>query len=147
VDVDCAWPAAIRDRRVPAEWFRPRSAESTSRPRGLSGIVVMTTAWRRPYYLEQTLASWERARGLSEIRKFCVCLGDSPRIGEARKVIAEFAARVSVPVEVWEDDGTKGPWRTLADGGNRVHRHRGGRHPGRRRRPRAAGLGAGRVRG
>jgi hypothetical protein len=84
------------------------------------GMAVMTTAWKRPYYLKQTLASWERARGLSELRKFCICLGASPRLDEAREVIAAFASRVSVPVEVHEDSGTLGPWRTLADGGDKV---------------------------
>ena len=112
MDVDCTWPAiAIRQRRVPPEWFRPRPSSSGGRPRAgsLSDVVVMTTAWRRPYYLEQTLASWERARGLSEIRKFSICLGGSPRVAEARKIIEAFAGRVSVPVEVREDDGTLGP--------------------------------------
>ena len=120
VDVDCTWPAMIRQRRVPPEWFRPREDSPGRRAGGLSDVVVMTTAWRRPYYLEQTLASWERVRGLSEIRKFSILLGASPRVGEARKIIEAFAERVSIPVEVHEDDGTRGPWRTLAEGGSRV---------------------------
>ena len=119
VDVDSSWPAEIWQRRVPAEWFRPRPASS------LSDFVVMTTAWRRPYYLEKTLAAWERARGLSQIRKFAICLGASPRMGEARKIVEAFAKRVSVPVEVYKDDGTLGPWRTLAQGGNRVFEDEG----------------------
>src|SRR5271170_5900071 len=86
----------------------------------LSDVAVMTTAWKRPYYLKQTLASWERVRGYGEIRKHCICLGASQRLDEAREVIAAFAGRVSIPVEVHEDNGTLGPWRTLADGGDKV---------------------------
>lgn len=108
--------ARITARRAdPPAWHHPRE-----RPQGLSDVVVMTTAWKRPYYLEETLAAWERVRGLDGIRKFCVCLGASEKLAEAREVIEAFAERVSVPVEIWEDNGTLGPWRTLAQGGNRV---------------------------
>lgn len=87
---------------------------------GLKDFAIVTTAWRRPYYLQETLAAWERVRGLDEVGVFRINLGASPRLHTARAVIASFAGRVSVPVEVHEDDGTLGPWRTLADAGSRA---------------------------
>lgn len=35
----------------------------------------MVTAWKRPAYLQATLDSWSRARGISEVRQFTVALG------------------------------------------------------------------------
>jgi glycosyltransferase involved in cell wall biosynthesis len=97
-----------------------RVAHRPAPPNPLSDVSVSLTAWRRPYYLKQVLASWERARGFGDLRRFVIGLGGSPRVGEARDVIAAFAERVSVPVELHEDDGTIGPWRALAANGNRA---------------------------
>lgn len=42
-------------------------------------MAVMVTAWRRPDYLRQTLESWSRVRGISEVRRFTIALGWSER--------------------------------------------------------------------
>lgn len=38
-------------------------------------ISIVCTAWRRPEYLQETLASWSRVRGISEVRRFTIALG------------------------------------------------------------------------
>ena len=86
----------------------------------LNDVAIMAIACWRPYYLEQTLAAWSRARGFGQVRKFCIALGGSPRLAEQREVIAKFAATVPVPVEVHEDTGKIGPWRAIAAEGSRV---------------------------
>lgn len=83
---------------------------------GLSDVAIVTTAWKRPYYLEQTLAAWERVRGIEQVGRFCIMLGKSERFAEALDVIDAFAARVPFDVTLHTDDGTLGPWRTNADG-------------------------------
>ena len=85
---------------------------------GLADVAIVTTAWKRPYYLEQTLASWERARGIEQAARFCIMLGMSGRYPAARAVIDEFAARVPFDVHLHTDEGNLGPWRTNADGMN-----------------------------
>ena len=42
-------------------------------------MTVMVTAWRRPDYLRQTLESWSRVRGISEVRRFTIALGWSDK--------------------------------------------------------------------
>jgi len=34
---------------------------------GLADVVLVCSAWRRPDYLERTLASWVRARGVNQL--------------------------------------------------------------------------------
>lgn len=41
-------------------------------------VVLMTTAWRRPGYLETSLASWGRVRGVGTFAHLVVALADSP---------------------------------------------------------------------
>lgn len=81
----------------------------------LSDVALVTTAWRRPYYLEQTLAAWERARGYDQLRHHIVRAGASDRLDETRRVLNAFAGR-HPHVFVEEDDGTLGPWRVNAAG-------------------------------
>lgn len=38
-------------------------------------MSVIVTAWRRPNYLQETLASWSRVRGIGEVRRFTIALG------------------------------------------------------------------------
>jgi hypothetical protein len=85
---------------------------------GLSDVAIVTTAWKRPYYLEQTLAAWERVRGIEQAGRFCIMLGKSGRFAEAHDVIEAFASRVPFDVHLHVDEGTLGPWRTNADGMN-----------------------------
>lgn len=85
-------------------------------PTRLSDVAVVTTAWKRPYYLEQTLAAWERARGFDQLYNFWIKVGASPRLPEVRKVMNDFADRADTRQVVFqEDDGTLGPWRTNAE--------------------------------
>ena len=42
----------------------------------LSDIAIVNTAYRRPHYLRETLASWQAARGISDIHSFTLALGD-----------------------------------------------------------------------
>jgi hypothetical protein len=44
---------------------------------GLADVVLVCTAWRRPDYLERTLASWARVRGVGKLGGFVVALGQS----------------------------------------------------------------------
>jgi hypothetical protein len=54
----------------------------------LGSIGIMCTAWRRPEYLERTLASWSQARGISEVRQFTVALGwDAEQFGRQVEVV------------------------------------------------------------
>jgi hypothetical protein len=89
--------------------------ESDSSVRDLSSIAICTTAWRRPYYLRETLAAWERVRGVNGVGRFQVSLGRSDRILEAREVIGLMQDGFPVRLECYEDDGTLGPWRTNAN--------------------------------
>lgn len=82
----------------------------------LSDVAIVTTAWKRPYYAEQTLAAWERVRGIECIARFCVMVGASDRLEETRKVVAAFGDRVPFSVFMFTDNGTLGPWRTNANG-------------------------------
>ena len=89
----------------------------TAEPRD---VAVMTTACWRPFYLQQTLSAWLEARGIERVRRFVIGLGGSPRIAEARQVIADFAAAAPFEVETLEDSGKIGPWRAIANAGNRA---------------------------
>jgi hypothetical protein len=44
---------------------------------GLPDVVLVCTAWRRPEYLEKTLASWATARGVGRLGGLVVALGPS----------------------------------------------------------------------
>ena len=39
-----------------------------------SDVAICTTAWKRPYYLKETLAAWERVRWIGQARRFQVSL-------------------------------------------------------------------------
>lgn len=86
----------------------------------LSDTAIMVSACWRPYYLEQTLAAWSRARGFGQIRAFHVGLGYHERIGEMQAVIDAFAAKTDVPVSVHVDNPRAGPWRAIAALGNKA---------------------------
>lgn len=79
----------------------------------LSDIALVTTAWKRPYYLEQTLDAWGRVRGYWKLGAHFIKLGASDRLEQAEDVIRRFNRG---QLMVLEDDGTLGPWRTNADG-------------------------------
>lgn len=79
----------------------------------LSDVALVTTAWKRPYYLEQTLAAWGNVRGYKDLGAHFIKLGASDRLQQASDVIHGFNRG---QLRVLEDDGTLGPWRTNADG-------------------------------
>jgi hypothetical protein len=63
---------------------------------GSIGVAVVMTAWRRPYYLQETLASWAAADGIGDV-PFTVALDPSDRQHKMLTVIrdAGFAAEVN----------------------------------------------------
>lgn len=50
-------------------------------------IAVFTTAMRRPYYFEETLSSWSKARGIETVGGFHVAMGLSDRFTEMEGVL------------------------------------------------------------
>lgn len=68
-----------------------------------SDIAVIVMAWRRPYYLRETLASWAAADGIRDVRRFIIGLGHHERKGENLEVIREAEQLMGRPVEVLED--------------------------------------------
>jgi hypothetical protein len=56
-----------------------------------SDVVLLTTACRRPQYLEQSLASWGRVRGVGRLGHFCVALGNSEFRAEQVDVVNHAA--------------------------------------------------------
>jgi hypothetical protein len=86
----------------------------------MSDIAVMTTSCWRPYYLERTLGSWAKVRGVEKVKTFVIGLGDSPRRDEALEVIRKFRDMVPGEVRVLLDSGKVGPWRAIANTGNAV---------------------------
>lgn len=86
-------------------------------------VAIMTTACWRPYYLERTLDAWSKVRGIDKhILKFVIGLGASPRANEAMQVVAEARRKVPFPIDLQMDNGKIGPWRAIAETGNRAFR-------------------------
>jgi GNT-I family protein len=56
-----------------------------------SDVVLLTTACSRPRYLEESLASWGRVRGVGRLAWFAVALGDSDVKDDQAEVIAQGA--------------------------------------------------------
>ena len=59
---------------------------------GLPDVVLVITAWRRPRYLEQTLASWGRVRGVGRLGGLIAALGPSD-VAEQQVEIIHLAGR------------------------------------------------------
>ena len=55
----------------------------------LARTAIMMTAWRRPQYLRQVLASWAKVDGVRDVAAFVVCLDESDRTDRMIAVIAE----------------------------------------------------------
>jgi hypothetical protein len=68
-----------------------------------SDVAVIVMAWRRPYYLAETLASWAAADGIREIRSFVIGLGEHERKGENLQVIAEAEQVMGRPIWILPD--------------------------------------------
>jgi hypothetical protein len=54
---------------------------------GLADVVLVCSAWRRPEYLERTLASWVRVRGVGKLAGLVVPLGPSDVEARQREII------------------------------------------------------------
>ena len=67
---------------------------------GLPDVVLICSAWRRPGYLEQTLASWTRVRGVGRLARLVVPLGPSEAEEQQREVIGLAAAAMGLPERV-----------------------------------------------
>jgi hypothetical protein len=86
--------------------------------------IVISACWR-PYYLKRVLDAWADVRGINEIRRFDVALGQSPRWDEAVKVIEDFSEKVTIPVNVQPDSGRIGPWKAIGDAITTVYQDEG----------------------
>ena len=42
----------------------------------LSRMAVVMVAWRRPYYLRETLGAWSRVRGIGDVRTLAIARAD-----------------------------------------------------------------------
>jgi hypothetical protein len=80
-----------------------------------SEMAVVVTAYRRPYYLEETLTSWAQAIGLDQVRRFVVALGHSNRKRAQMMVVDKMQASFPVPIDIREDS----PEASVSNG---VHR-------------------------
>lgn len=71
----------------------------------LDQMAVMCTAWRRPAYLQETLTSWSRARGIRDIRQFTVALGwaDHQTFGRQVEVIESLKRPMGHKVRIKPD--------------------------------------------
>jgi hypothetical protein len=63
-------------------------------------FAVVTSAWRRPYYSERTLASWAVAAAMMRPDRFVISLGTSDRYAEVLKVIEAARTWFDVELEV-----------------------------------------------
>ena len=87
----------------------------------MSGISVVITAWRRPYYLEPVLESWSRAAAVVKPDRFVVSLGVTDRHSQQMEVIER--ARESFPVELEvktqsPEAHLDGPHRAIGEAGH-----------------------------
>ena len=55
----------------------------------LTRTAIAMTAWRRPQYLRQTLASWAQVDGIRDVAAFSIHLDPSERLDKMLAVIAE----------------------------------------------------------
>lgn len=64
----------------------------------LGHTAIVMTAWKRPYYLAQTLRTWEKVRGVRDVALFRVALEPSERQDEMGKVTADSTLTLDVRV-------------------------------------------------
>jgi len=86
----------------------------------LEHMAVMTTACRRPYYLKESLASWQQARGVKELGAFAVALGDSDCKHEQYQVIEESGLNIRVREDPFPGCG---PHRAIGDAAHYMFSH------------------------
>ena len=66
----------------------------------LSRTAIMMTAWRRPQYLRQVLASWAKVDGVRDVAAFVVCLDASGRQDQMINVIQTARRDHGLPIVV-----------------------------------------------
>jgi hypothetical protein len=69
----------------------------------LPDVVLVMTAWRRPDYLERTLASWATARGVGRLGGLVVALGPSPAEDQQREAVKLAPLGLDDKITVRED--------------------------------------------
>ena len=70
----------------------------------LSRISVVMMAWRRPYYLRETLGAWSRVRGISDVRTLAIAKAEHPPTrDEQSEIISAAAQACGRPIETWPD--------------------------------------------
>lgn len=89
----------------------------------MNGIAVMTTAWRRPYYLERTLESWSEATALLKPDRFVISLGVTDRHSQQVEVIERMQPRFPVELEILTQSPLAhrdGPHRAIGEAGKYI---------------------------
>jgi hypothetical protein len=93
----------------------------------LESAAVIITAHRRPDYLRQTLASWQRARGLDRLHSVTFALGYDPdawmaqlRVVDAFRRDSGLGDRVRVKVDSDAARRSNGMHRAIAEAANHV---------------------------
>lgn len=86
----------------------------------LDRMAVMTTACRRPYYLQQSLDAWEEARGLTQLGGFFIALGDSDRKNAQYSLIKEYDGRLTDMKVIPDRVPGLGPHRAIGEAAQRV---------------------------
>lgn len=93
----------------------------------LESAAIIVTAYRRPWYLERTLASWRHARGLERVHSFTIALGWDPDVAKAQLgVISAFreasglGSRVKIAVDSEAARKSNGMHRAIGEAGNHV---------------------------
>lgn len=69
----------------------------------LESTAVIVTAFRRPWYLEQTLKSWQYARGIDQVRSFTPAMGWEAGTWKAQvRVFGAFRDAVRLSSRQWQ---------------------------------------------
>jgi hypothetical protein len=93
----------------------------------LDSAAVIVTAFRRPDYLKQALASWRQARGLGEVHSFTIALGfhadawmGQLRVIDAFRQDSGLGSRVRVKVDSDAARRSNGMHRAVGEAANHV---------------------------
>ena len=93
----------------------------------LSNVAVVCTALRRPDYLRRTLASWQAARGISDVHSFTLALGRDPdSLMSQASVFGEFIdaaglkGRARIKMDSSAAAASRGMHRAIGEAGNHV---------------------------
>ena len=79
-------------------------------------ITLVTSAYRRPWYLERQFDGWVRCRGIdSKVSRMLVALGACERTGDQMEVIKRFGQRVPFPVDTYIDSPPAGPHTAIGN--------------------------------